>query len=296
MGKRQRTLTPKMQEYVEQLNNEKAAALLKQKINEEISAYGLLNLHYGHTRTTSTNRSSLDIDPTRITTTALARRVFGNDVVQPWLDSGRTARSIWELSTPRTQCTAVIKDKNACWICGTAFESTRGTDPFGPVCEHILPIAQAALFLGLYSYRNKEDITPGMLLEYAWAHSSCNSIKTNIPFIKTTEDASKIMTWVADKDAIMDVLSAISRVRQFSNEWVKTRTDILITNKINPIVAFLQREPGLGNLIELAGFASLHEASITRDITKIPPPTKRARTAGGKRTNRRKTRRQKARR
>jgi hypothetical protein len=135
-----------------------------------------------------------------------------------------------------------------------------------------------------------------MRLEYGWAHRTCNAIKSNISFIKSTRDKYGIPTWDVDTDNIRNVLTLISMKSHMPLGGIETRTTFIKDTKLTPIINILQREPGIGNLIELAGYASLQEPSITRDITITPPSTKRAKLTGGKRTKPRKTRKQKARR
>lgn len=292
LGKRQRTLTPKMKAYVEELDAKRATQLIKEEISREIASHGLLDFSKEFRQVNnSDNRTSVQLDPATIRTSSLAKHVFGEETVNNWVASGRTTRQIWELSTPRTQCTNIIKYDGTCWICGYAMKSKSGMNMYGPVCEHILPIAQASFFLGLFAYRNKDDISPGMKLEYGWAHRTCNAIKSNISFIKSTRDEHGIPTWEADTDNIRNVLTLISMKSHVPLGGVETRTTFIKDTNITPIINILQREPGIGNLIELAGYASLEEPSITRDIGTVG--TKRARIGGQKRTKRSKTRRQK---
>ena len=120
-----------------------------------------------------------------------------------------TTREIYELSSPTTQCENVIGKvgDNPCYICGMDIDESdyvliEGRLPkikrvnlgLTSECEHLLPIAQAIILLGLYSHKLNEakktriplfyshdDV---LKLEYAWAHRTCNQIKSDIVLIR----------------------------------------------------------------------------------------------------------------
>ena len=120
-----------------------------------------------------------------------------------------TTREIYELSSPTTQCENVIGKvgDNPCYICGMAIDESDYVSIEGRLpkikrvnlgltseCEHLLPIAQAIILLGLYSHKLNEakktriplfyshdDV---LKLEYAWAHRTCNQIKSDIVLIR----------------------------------------------------------------------------------------------------------------
>ena len=169
----------------------------------------------------------------------------------------RTIRGIWELGQdPSMQCNATIlntlatEENRNCWICGepTIDTSEIDRDVRLASCDHILPIAQASLFLGLFKSEGRieavirevlGDIPPAkqsaiqqfrrmytaseevIKLEYAWSHLKCNTLKEDAVFIKLNEREAILgkVLWEVDKDAIRSVLSRI-----ISNEAVTYRT------------------------------------------------------------------------
>lgn len=130
--------------------------------------------------------------------------IWGRELKEKLKEQGiNTSRAIFELSSPTTQCGSVLNirnaDKKPCYICGMSIDNsdfyTSNTGikiPQGLTaeCEHILPIAQAILFLGIYNAKapemDREVFIPPkeiLKLEYRWAHRTCNQIKSNISFI-----------------------------------------------------------------------------------------------------------------
>jgi len=108
--------------------------------------------------------------------------LFGEDAVQE-VKKKMDVREIWNISTNTTQCNNVIGKNNAeteCWICGLKIDDTQ--PGMKPECEHILPIAQAVIYLSLYS--SKKQTTPAekmvLQMEYGWAHTVCNQDKSDI--------------------------------------------------------------------------------------------------------------------
>jgi hypothetical protein len=118
--------------------------------------------------------------------------------------TGKQIRKTWEVSSPTTQCNRLIGpfiDGTECYICGMAIEGTppnpdrnnnndsdsESKNGLNPECEHILPIAEAIIYLGLESpqftnnlwYLGKDKLRQ----EYAWAHRACNQIKSDESFI-----------------------------------------------------------------------------------------------------------------
>ena len=149
---------------------------------------------------------------------SIGRPVFGPNI------SGAEIRGFYEASTPTTQCNNIIGkfvNGTQCYICGTAILKQRLVgDGFNPECEHILPIAQAVLFLGLYGDKFKKDqlfYNPDILpKEYAWAHRTCNQIKSDDSYI-TYKGTNPIGTkYQITKPAIIKLLKKI---------WNNTRKD-----------------------------------------------------------------------
>jgi hypothetical protein len=119
----------------------------------------------------------------------LAKLVFKPSVLNAWKKTGGghglKIREIWELTSPKTQCRNTIgsiTDTTECWICGLRAVVN------SPECEHILPIAQAVLMLGLYNPTYKND-TEDLKKEYAWAHKTCNQIKSDMVLIKESDES-----------------------------------------------------------------------------------------------------------
>ena len=134
-------------------------------------------------------------------TTVVARTLFG-----PEIDSAN-ARKIWELSTPTDQCKGSMgagpfKKGVECYICGLPIiHSGIKNDGRNPECEHLLPILMAVMYLQLYSYKETKSKSTGNAqtstgnaqtpwynqelidLEYAWAHRTCNQIKSDDIYI-----------------------------------------------------------------------------------------------------------------
>lgn len=141
---------------------------------------------------------------------------------------GSEIRGIYETSTPTTQCNNTIgKFVNGveCYICGMAIiqqDLRLGVNGLNPECEHILPIAQAVLFLGLYGDKFKEGrlfYNPTQFkLEYAWAHRTCNQIKSDESYIKYNQSARQ---FVVDTVALRSFLTKI---------WNNTRADSMSFN------------------------------------------------------------------
>jgi hypothetical protein len=123
-----------------------------------------------------------------ISTTELALTMFGPQNVAAWMTlyEDKKVRGIFELtSLASTQCNKTVKEvklrETECWICGMPIWEAGSTLPaetdngHSPECEHILPIAQAALFLQIYDRANSSSEL--FKLEYAWSHKTCNQTK-----------------------------------------------------------------------------------------------------------------------
>ena len=106
------------------------------------------------------------------------------------------ARKLFESTTPQKQCQTVLsgKPKKNCWLCGyTLFPS--GTGPLRNVCEHIFPISLAVFFLDLHRKENPEVFSEESIRqEYDWAHTYCNSVKNDTPFIVEKFNGTKYVT------------------------------------------------------------------------------------------------------
>lgn len=129
-----------------------------------------------------------------IDTTPLALLMFGPQRVAMWEARypGETSRDIFEISEVDDQCQAtlgpVVPGETPCWICGMPIFWLKpdlvdgDKNGHSPECEHILPIAQAALFLQLY---DKSNVASDLYhLEYAWSHKTCNQTKNDDVYFK----------------------------------------------------------------------------------------------------------------
>ena len=136
-----------------------------------------------------------------IETTALALLMFGPERVALWeARYGGDSRDIFEIADPEDQCQGAIGGiaygETPCWICGMPifFEKDdlpdKDANGHSPECEHVLPIAQAALFLQLYDKSNT-DATQ-FALEYDWSHKTCNQTKNNDVYFRTR--SGKLLT------------------------------------------------------------------------------------------------------
>lgn len=147
------------------------------------------------------------------------------------LPEGAKSRNVYELSNPTTQCNRTIgkfedqKDKS-CYICGLEIKPDSEEDGFRPECEHLLPIAQAVLFLGLYhtgiNYK-KSFCNPDILkLEYRWAHGCCNQIKSDSSYIKYSKSKNVKSRYEVDTDGLEKLLGKI---------WNNKRLDSILFTK-----------------------------------------------------------------
>jgi len=151
---------------------------------------------------------------------------FGPRYVALWETnfSNETVRDIFELADVDEQCNntigAVVPGTTLCWICGMPIwaESKdlpcKSDNGLSPECEHILPIAQAALFLQLYDKTNYESDL--FKFEYDWSHKTCNQTKNADVYFKTRtiDDELTIVTTedglpVFDEAAVRRLLEKI---------------------------------------------------------------------------------------
>ena len=213
-------------------------------------------------------------DPTQIGRTDLAEKVFGYTTIQNAKQKyGLDTRAIWELSTPTTQCYNTIsrpRENQPCWLCGEAIDiRAKAGSGLNPECEHVLPIAQARLFLDLYASSSVRGttISSGQMeafkLEYDWAHSICNQEKSDDSYIIQTG-----LNYSVNTSGIVNLLKKIYNNGRVGGDtlrnyiqtsggievWRKRRLDA-ITNRIQSIINFIQRgqNTNLANLVLLCG-------------------------------------------
>lgn len=99
-----------------------------------------------------------------------------------------------------------------CWLCGLTLIEGEGNKP---ECEHILPIAEAAMFLGLHN--SKKEYDKLVEKEYGWSHEICNREKGVLfPLLDYDE---KI---IVDENAIKGMLNdIINSKREHANKLRK---------------------------------------------------------------------------
>jgi len=99
-----------------------------------------------------------------------------------------------------------------CWLCGLTLIEGEGNKP---ECEHILPIAEAAMFLGLHNSKRAYDKL--VEKEYGWSHEICNREKgVTFPLLEHDE---KI---IVDENAIKGMLDdIINSKREHANKLRK---------------------------------------------------------------------------
>jgi hypothetical protein len=253
---------------------------------------------------------------------AIIKTLFPQEVLDAWQKPGR---AIYEGSSPPTQCNNTIgpaTNNTLCWLCGIRVNlSKNGKHGMKPICEHVLPIAQAVFFLGLYSTRTVRP-SEGMpvisdeiiKLEYDWSHEVCNGEKSNVVLIKEETLPDGTPRWAPDTDAITGLLNKIENsVRTDSGTlkklisrtpgWLGKR-ETAIFERVKKVTDFINRptEPGFGNLTDLAGWASLVDPTSMTDAflsqidvslpDNVTSATKKRRLSQGARRKRnRKTRR-----
>ena len=220
--------------------------------------------------------------------TPIAKTIYGKEVLDKF---GETARKIYEGSSPQTQCSNVIKKPltpdTPCWICGIKLDMT-GTKPgFKTICEHVLPIAQAVFYLSLYTTRvytpdeelNLPQLSDKILeLEYEWSHEICNSEKNDVLLIKKENDPLTGTPILSVDTRNVDLLlnKILHSNRQGASQLGKEIANVenwfinrqkFIKARVEEITTFLNRptDPGLGNLVELAGWASMVDPANLTD-------------------------------
>lgn len=140
--------------------------------------------------------------------TDLALIMFRPERVAMWQTNYGLVRDIFEIAPVPSQCNNTIfpfvPGVTPCWICGmvipfaTADLHCGHENGLAGECEHILPIAQAAMFLQLYDAKNKAS-TGLFKLEYAWSHKLCNRTKNDDVYFRPELDAETGIPIVDDK-------------------------------------------------------------------------------------------------
>lgn len=208
------------------------------------------------------------------------------------------SRKCWEPSSPTTQCNSIIRpfeeSDKICYICGMEIikdasvnsnnnndnsSNYEAKDGLNPECEHILPIAEAIIYLGLESpqFRNNPWYMGKEILkyEYAWAHRTCNQIKSDTSFIGKDNlgkyvvkipELNKLLKAIWDttrKDSVRFKSNLQTMYGDNSKMFIQLRTGqindptiVPATHKFQAICDYLNSF-GAPNLLFLAGICSI---------------------------------------
>jgi hypothetical protein len=227
------------------------------------------------------------MDPVNDKLTALVTKIYDANVIAEWKKTGKTVRELFELpSKTATQCNNTIgKPSGTCWLCGLEFDEK--VDALTPICEHVLPIAQAVTFLELYSTQHsvEEDIA-FLQLEYGWAHKLCNSVKSDFVFIKQSAElvdgynlyevnTGNIDKFIIKLKASKSVLKGRDTIKMHINS-VGWNHKPNIINKVQKVVDFINKpiKQGFGALLVLSQASAIHNPTSRRPefVSPIKPP------------------------
>jgi hypothetical protein len=222
-----------------------------------------------------TNVESGGSELTDIGLTDLANAIFGENYVDELKKNEiiRSVRDIWELSTPTTQCENIIgrvePGKTPCWICSLPINDTYGLTA---ECEHVLPIAQSVIYIGLYSTAAAKGIFPRdmtmlggvskehLVREYKWAHQVCNQVKNDESYLDFN---LKEQNYFVREDKIANLLQRIKTNSRSDGTAIKPllTADAVRTATTNAIRVFQEVCDFLNGykaprLLELAGLIS----------------------------------------
>jgi hypothetical protein len=204
----------------------------------------------------------------------LAVAVFGEEAIRILQAKGFNVREIWELhSSPTVQCNNTIGpvkySSTECWICGLPVkQKIKGLTP---ECDHVLPIAQAIIFLSLYraGVGVKDEEKLGLELEYGWAHNVCNQEKSDMCPIVKNASTGKFQINDGDIRQMLSDIYVSNRSQEFTEELVKvyrTKSEFIsgrlgvLKSRYKDIIRFFLRGEGeqFQDLFILAGYATLH--------------------------------------
>jgi hypothetical protein len=143
----------------------------------------------------------------------LAVMSFGEDTVRALESNGVITRYIWAPENNDIQCAKspigpIEYNKTQCWICGFSIPDVKYPHGLLAECEHVLPIAQAVMILGLYNTRASPEenaaITHLLAMEYRWSHSICNQVKNDDTYYSIKDN-----TIITDNSKIQSLLNKI---------------------------------------------------------------------------------------
>lgn len=225
-------------------------------------------------------------DPMQIKLKALATLMFGETNVNNMEKVGITPRKLWSLSTNITQCNNVIGTHHGknCWICDRPIRNIEGLNP---ECEHILPVAQAVVFLSLYHskrvYKNKNNKAgheKNYDLVYDWAHKICNQEKSDICAIVSSSEGGAVVKeenikYILEKiydskrkgiKSLKDSFKTAEYINK--NDFIEKRKGPIMA-KYQKIADFLNKDKEIDsnkfNLTLLAGVISAMDVSSIRE-------------------------------
>ncbi len=231
-------------------------------------------------------------DPWQTGQIYLAQALFGKEAVDAVKAKNIPIREIWELSSPTTQCENTIgkvTSHTKCWICGLSIN--KFNLGMTEECEHILPIAQAVIFLRLYNNGHKtirastNDSEKKMLeLEYGWAHVVCNQEKSDLcPFRLTRENILKInkgdisnllrKIYYSTRSDSANLKKALEGLYPTVEEFIAARLPS-IEQRYTHIKTYIERgDPGSVGLTVLAGLEGARDLDYihTKVHTIISP-------------------------
>lgn len=180
----------------------------------------------------------------------------------------KNARDWWEPSSAITQCNNTVgtwkvahNADEPCYICGLPLKNDTHTNE----CEHVLPVYQATLLLALYKSKEQKGTptpTPGYYqevfdLEYKWAHSCCNQVKSDISFLDFNDKKRIFQLHVNNTRTILSKIwdgthkqctdkttlqVNIRRTFNNKNAFIKNRMTVIGDVTINPIIDFLHKK------------------------------------------------------
>jgi hypothetical protein len=254
--------------------------------------------------------------------TAMMEKMFGDNVISCLKDKyDNGIRGFLESTSAVTQCKNTIKNftdidertgkKHACWICG--FDIVPGDESLKPECEHIFPIAQAVVFIGLYREEDVEYLrgrnpdenvnkikkawVDRIKPEYGWAHRVCNQVKSDTHFIRLNPSGDSVGTsrWMVDNAQIVIFLKDILREKKYGDggrkiqallakagytekAWLTERTTD-IARRCTEVLSVIP--PVNENLALLAAMATLQydierSGCVSEDVPKTIPSVQEA--------------------
>lgn len=214
--------------------------------------------------------------------TAITEAVFGTENLKKLRAANINPRKLYEHTSCDAQCNNVIgavgKQKgpfgnaivSSCWICGIPIvyktDATRSIEP--GQCEHVLPIIQAVMFIGLYTGDKKSLNDPKykeyLKLEYEWAHEKCNLIKNDDVYLDI-KNVTGLETYTVNQGKIRTLLEKV---------W-DDNPDYEYTQEFNTVLR--AKYPGAGGR---DAFITARLRSMTMRMQKIADMLNRSKAPG----------------